>query len=1291
MPATTVAGAAIIEECEARILFSADILASALDPGGPLHLREEVMMPGMPASDSSLSESHATQDSQEWRRHEIVFIDSSVADYQAMAEAILSDQRHAALREVVILDAGRDGIAQIGAALEGRSNLTALHIISHGEAGVLTLGGTRLSAQGLLEQAEAISHWGDALAPGADILLYGCEVAADASGRTLVNGLAQLTGADVAASKDLTGSALLGGNWILEYRTGLIETEAALNYGFQADWSNVLATYVVTNTNDAGVGSLRQALLDANGNAGADNITFNIGAGGLQTIRPLSALPDITGTVVIDGTTQPGFASAPIIELSGVSTDPLEQYSGLRFVSGSSGGTVKGLIIGGFTNYGVEIGSVSSITVQGNYIGTDPTGELGRGNLRGGILAWGASNTVIGGVAEAERNVISGNDWRGINILGGGAGTIISGNYIGTNASGTAAIQGGLGSWGIYIRNAGGVLIGGTAPGAGNVIAGNGLSGIQIWISSGWSVPGSTIAGNYIGVGADGVTAIGNGGAGISLMGPANTMIGGTAAGAGNIIAHSYRAGVALGWGQGNAILGNSIYGNRQLGIDLDHEGGYAAERVNYNDGALTDESNRGMDFPVITTSGLSESILTLAGYVGSAPGQAIFGNARVEFFKSSGDESGHGEGERYLGYLTADASGNFSGTLSVSGLADGDTLTATATSTTSDTSEFSANRAISVNSNAPVITSDGGGESAAISILENTTAVTTVRATDADIAPVLRYGIAGGADAGRFAIDSYTGVLRFIAPPDRENPADSNGDNVYEVTVSASDSSHGDTQAISVAVLNVIEGPVGRDHGIGLPEDGSYTFSAGDFGFFDQDGNAFQSVEITSLAGGGELQYKGVAINGGDRVLKADLDAGRLVFLPARNENGAAYASYAFRVINDAGLMDESARTMTIDVSAVNDAPVHSMPAAAHIRQDGVLVLASLDDRMQVADVDVAPGMLEVTLSVTNGILISGPTSGSSIVFAGTSADVNTFLQALTFRPANGYAGIATLTMVSTDMGNAGIGGPQTTRSTMKIVMDPPATFDGGATPGPQPPQSVMEPPATFGDKATDTPDPALTDAPSATGGSGANGPAAGADSGKAGKMAASVYSRSLAAHSVTAGSVLSRVLGDFQFIQQNPAHQSGDHDVASHDTAPARHMTVHHIDLPSLVNGWAGGQGLRIVDDLPDHPAPGANVYVSQAVQGSEDTEKDTGLAGAKAMEGAGILVSVATLWLLANKGSLVASLFASMPAWQRLDPLHILPEHAPHDSDDAGYGLEDHIFSVDGMPDALSPDEE
>ena len=176
-------------------------------------------------------------------RHEVVFVDTAVPDYQKLVQDITANSNAQHQYDVVLLKPGADGIKQITQTLAGMHDVSAVHIISHGADGEVQLGGATLNFDSLLKNASQIKGWGQALAPGADMLIYGCDVAEYADGKALVNALSRLTGADVAASENLTGAAAQGGDWNLEYRTGGIDTPLAISTAEQFSYSGILATY----------------------------------------------------------------------------------------------------------------------------------------------------------------------------------------------------------------------------------------------------------------------------------------------------------------------------------------------------------------------------------------------------------------------------------------------------------------------------------------------------------------------------------------------------------------------------------------------------------------------------------------------------------------------------------------------------------------------------------------------------------------------------------------------------------------------------------------------------------------------------------------------------------------------------------------------------------------------------------------------------------------------------------------------------------------------------------------
>ena len=317
-------------------------------------------------------------------------------------------------------------------------------------------------------------------------------------------------------------------------------------------------TYTVTNTNDSGAGSLRQAITDANGNSGTDTIEFDIAGGGPHTISPASALPTITDPVVIDGYTQTG-ASA---NTQSVGSDAVLKIvldgsgagggaTGLHITAGSS--TVKGLVINGFLNHGIHLQTNGGNTIEGNFIGTDDAGTADVGNGNVGVYIQDAPDNTIGGTDAGARNVISGNADDGIEIADANAtGNVVQGNYIGTDANGTAGL--GNDGDGVVVFNAADNTIGGTTAGARNVVSGNAY-GVNITSNS----TGTLLQGNYIGVDANGTAALGNTGEGVYIDdGASDNTIGGTVSGAGNVISGN-SVGVII---EGSGTTGNLVQGN---------------------------------------------------------------------------------------------------------------------------------------------------------------------------------------------------------------------------------------------------------------------------------------------------------------------------------------------------------------------------------------------------------------------------------------------------------------------------------------------------------------------------------------------------------------------------------------------------------------------------------------------------------------------------------------------------------------------------------------------------------
>jgi len=472
------------------------------------------------------------------------------------------------------------------------------------------------------------------------------------------------------------------------------------------------ATFTVTNTNDSGVGSLRDSITQANTAVGADTIAFNVSGagcsgGGVCTITPASQLPEVTGTTLIDGFSQPGSSAntnasgainaAPKIVISGATVGVTA--SGL-VVSGA-GSTVRGLVINGGFAGGVRV-TGADVSVRGCFIGTDATGTTASGNAQGvsGEGFSGVTGLLVGGPAPGDRNLIAGQTANHVsmNVIPNGK---IEGNLLGTDKTGAATL-------GTFPNDA--IIIYPDASGNSvlrNVIAGGSIEGINIGSGDAGGVV--TIQGNSVGTDATGTVNFGNPTTGIRIF-SSDVVVGGPDAGEGNVIAFNAGAGVFI-YPQGGSspvrcrIRGNSIHSNHQnpafgemLGIDLG-ENQSPLGGLTENDLGDADIGSNGLqNFPIITSAAanLAESpeggTTTITGRLNSAPGTTY----TLDFYSNSacvGRPQALLEGQTYLGsdQVTTDGSGNANINAVVPvAIAPGEKVTATATDPSGSTSEFS-------------------------------------------------------------------------------------------------------------------------------------------------------------------------------------------------------------------------------------------------------------------------------------------------------------------------------------------------------------------------------------------------------------------------------------------------------------------------------------------------------------------------------------------------------------------------------------------------------------------------
>jgi hypothetical protein len=381
--------------------------------------------------------------------------------------------------------------------------------------------------------------------------------------------------------------------------------------------------------------------------------------------------------------------------------------SGVEISSGAADNTVGGLttlarnVISGNGDEGIFISGAgtSGNKVQGNFIGLDAAGAADLGNTGAGlVIANGAAFNTVGGAVAGARNVISGNGGDGVAI--GGAGTTVNqvlGNFIGTNAAGAAARGNDGGGVAIFL-GATSNIIGGTSALARNVISGNLRYGVLISDSG---TTDNKVQGNFIGVAANGATALGNGQTGVLIVeSAADNAIGGAFTGAGNVIAHNGEDGVLIGnnsdfptpAGSGNSVQGNSIFANGESGIDLGSDNGATANDNNDPDTGPNDLLNK----PVLTGAFLLGDVLLISGTINTELSKTL----RIELFSTPTlNAAGQAEGKTFLGFVevNTDASNTvgFSTFIQTQKVKLGDLITATATDEFGNTSEFSIGLAI--------------------------------------------------------------------------------------------------------------------------------------------------------------------------------------------------------------------------------------------------------------------------------------------------------------------------------------------------------------------------------------------------------------------------------------------------------------------------------------------------------------------------------------------------------------------------------------------------------------------
>ncbi|APU32758.1 hypothetical protein UYA_03075 [Ectopseudomonas alcaliphila JAB1] len=1157
-------------------------------------------------------------------RQEVVFVDSSVKDYQQLVSALKPGT------EVVVLDDGQDGLRQIADYLDGRRDIDAIHVFSHGDAGKVQLGNVWIDDAYVAANNALLADIGSALSSSGDILLYGCHVGADGSGVNFIQSLAAATGADIAASTDPTGAADKGGDWVLEATHGSIETVtlhidsysellAAFNDDFSTDTGSVATfnrtlgdasfTYTFTNgasddgglflwENQYGANNSSSVQLQSNSPDGATELVtiartdaadfvftsiyinnanaygaVTVGGylngvlvGSAQTLNIGDAATLNFGNIVVDevrisssdffqtnidnfvgDTTLPN--TAPIINnlngnsatfVEGGSPVLLDENADATVTDSDSANFDTGNVTVAIIGNGVGAEDVLSIRNQGTGAGQIGVSDsaITFGGTQIGIYAGGtAGNSLVitldsdatpAAVQALVRNLTYSNSNNSdpssaartvrITVSDGDGGTSnnadVTVNVTGVNDAPTLTATGGTPT---YTENGSAV----------DLFSGVGISTVE----SGQTITGMTLSVSNLADGSseilriDGTDiALTNGTSGTTAgngIGYSVSLVGGTAS-----ITLTKAGGVSAAVAQtvvdGMSYRNGSDAPNTATRVvtltGISDNGGTANGGVDSSVVAIAASVSVSAvnDAPVVTTTGGSSafseggsSVAIDAGLTLSDVDSSTLASATVSItggFQSGADVLAFTNDGSSMGNITASYDAG-TGVLTLSSAGASATLaqwqaalrsvsysnSSDAPSSTDRTISFTANDgqdgstaatkivSVTATNDAPQVTAP-----ATIGVTEDVpSAISGISFSDVDagsgsvtvtlsvasgsLAASSGGGVAVGGTASAMTLTgSIANINTFIAGSNVSFTTAANATADVTLTASIDDGGNSgsggaqqDSETVTLQVTAVNDAPsITAPGSIAITEDVATALSGISFSDVDA-GTSPVTVTLSVASGGlGATSASGVTVGGTASSMTltgslSDINAfialGGVVFTTASNATSDVTLTIE---IDDGGNTGSGgaqtdSTTVTLDVSAVNDAPVNSLPSAQNVDQDANLVFNSGNGNLiSISDVDAGSNMVEVTLSATNGLLslsdITGlsfstgdGTGDASMTFSGSISDINNALNGLVFTPTGGYNGAASIQISTNDQGWSGSGGAQTDTDTVSITVN--------------------------------------------------------------------------------------------------------------------------------------------------------------------------------------------------------------------------------------------------------------
>ena len=441
----------VSETMEPRILHSADLAPLVVaDAAGGIALQQVVQQPANDAAS---------------RSSEIVFVDLSVPDAQTLLDDLTAQRDNGRVLEIITISAHQDGLALITDTLAARSDISAVHVLAHGNDGRLQLGSVQLDGQSLMQRADQVASWSRGLTGDADLLLYGCDFAQTGVGQQLVRDLALLTGADVAASTDLTGAATLGGNWTLEFSSGQVDAANAISGAAQQRWASTMAVAFTSESSGGTTSNTTSFAFSHNVNGGSDRLLLvhlvikngvnatavNFNGAALTLLARQDSPTGHLGTeiwyrvapIVTSGTVTVTLASASTLVAGATSYSGVDQTTPLAPAVTAAGTSFLPVTNVSSASGDLVVDVIGATAVSSHFVGPGQTQSFELNQGTGATDLYGESSREAGGGSVAMGHVFIGSNfnWAAIGVA--------------INQTGSAAVAQLTAVQDTYIRSAG--------------------------------------------------------------------------------------------------------------------------------------------------------------------------------------------------------------------------------------------------------------------------------------------------------------------------------------------------------------------------------------------------------------------------------------------------------------------------------------------------------------------------------------------------------------------------------------------------------------------------------------------------------------------------------------------------------------------------------------------------------------------------------------------------------------------------------------------------------------------